>query len=164
MAYNLNIKYLNIEINMGTHYQGTPTEIQALDAYIKLSRAAEAVTARINSHLSHYDLTVSQFGVLEALYHLGPLTVGQLGAKILKSSGNMTLVIDNLVRRALVERRRRIGDRRCIDVHLTEAGAALIATIMPDHVGHVVAGMQPLTAQEQAQLAFLCRKVGLGEE
>lgn len=149
---------------MGTHYAGTTTEVQALDAYIKLSRAAEAVTTRINSHLSAYDLTASQFGVLEALYHLGPLTVGQLGAKILKSSGNMTLVIDNLARRGLVERRRRAGDRRCIDVHLTEAGAALIGAIMPTHVGHVVAGMQPLTLAEQAELACLCRKVGLGKE
>jgi MarR family transcriptional regulator, 2-MHQ and catechol-resistance regulon repressor len=149
---------------MGTHYQGTPTEIQALDAYIKLSRAAEAVTARINNHLSAYDLTASQFGVLEALYHLGPLTVGQLGVKILKSSGNMTLVIDNLARRGLVERRRQAGDRRCIDVHMTEAGAALISAIMPTHVGHVAAGMQPLTLEEQAQLASLCRKVGLGKE
>lgn len=148
---------------MGTHYAGTPTEVQALDTYIKLSRAAEAVTARINSHLSHYDLTVSQFGVLEALYHLGPLSVGQLGEKILKSSGNMTLVIDNLVKRGLAQRVRRADDRRCIDVHLTAQGAALIADIMPTHVGHVVAAMQPLALAEQAELARLCRKVGLGQ-
>ena len=83
---------------MPTHYQGTPTETQALDAYIKLSRAAESVNQRINEHLHARGLTVSQFGVLEALYHLGPLPVGQLAGKILRSSANLTLVVDNLAR------------------------------------------------------------------
>ncbi|MCA9971340.1 MAG: MarR family transcriptional regulator [Anaerolineales bacterium] len=148
---------------MGTHYQGTPAETAALNTYIKLSRAAEAVTAAINGHLSSYHLTVSQFGVLEALYHLGPLPVGQLGEKILKSSGNMTLVVDNLVKRGLVTRARRTDDRRCIDVHLTPAGTQLIAEIMPTHVTHVVRSLAALTPDEQAGLAALCRKLGLAQ-
>ena len=47
--------------------------MNALDVYIKLSRAAEAVTTRINYHLKVENLTISQFGVLEAVYHLGPM-------------------------------------------------------------------------------------------
>ncbi len=148
---------------MGTHYDGTVVERQALDAYIKLARAADAVNHRINSHLGDYKLTVSQFGVLEALFHLGPLQVGQLGDKILRSSGNMTLVIDNLVRRKLVQRQRREDDRRCIEIHLTPAGRTLIAGVLPPHVAHVVVSLGVLTAEEQAQLAGLCRKLGLGQ-
>lgn len=148
---------------MGTHYQGTPAETLALDSYIKLSRAAETVTVRINSHLSNHHLTTSQFGVLEALYHLGPLQVGQLGEKILRSSGNMTLVIDNLVRRDLVIRQPKADDRRCIEIHLTPAGAGLIETIMPGHVTQVVTTMSALTAEEQQTLAALCRKLGRGQ-
>lgn len=148
---------------MGTHYRGTPVETAALNTYIKLSRAAEAVTARINSHLVNYGLTVSQFGVLEALHHLGPLQVGQLGEKILKSSGNMTLVVDNLVKRGLVTRQRREDDRRCIDIQLTPAGQQLIAQIMPAHVAQVVASMAALSLEEQAQLAALCRQLGLAQ-
>lgn len=148
---------------MGTHYQGTAAETAALDAYIKLSRAAESAGARINHHLGAYDLTVSQFGVLEALYHLGPMQVGQLGEKILKSSGNMTLVVDNLVKRGLVRRQRREDDRRCIDIHLTDAGRQRIEQIWPAHLTHVVAAFEPLTADEQAQLAALCRKLGLAQ-
>lgn len=148
---------------MSTHYQGTTAEISALDTYIKLSRAAEAVNVRINSHLHDYNLTVSQFGVLEALYHLGPMQVGQLGEKILRSSGNMTLVIDNLVKREWVVRQRRRDDRRCIDICLTDAGATLIEAIMPIHVAHVTASMSVLSAVEQTQLAALCRKLGLAQ-
>lgn len=149
---------------MGTHYLGTPTETLALNSYIKLSRAAESVTVRINSHLSDYQLTTSQFGVLEALYHLGPLQVGHLGEKILRSSGNMTLVIDNLVKRGLVVRRPKPDDRRCIEIQLTQPGSELIEGIMPGHVAHVVQAMSVLTAEEQRALADLCRKLGRGQK
>jgi len=146
---------------MGTHYAGTESELRALDAYIKLSRAAESVTHRINAHLRDHDLTVSQFGALEALYHLGPLQSGELGEKILKSSGNMTLVVDNLANRGLVFRQRREDDRRCIDIHLTETGRTLISEIFPAHVVGVVAVMSALSNREQEKLAELCRELGL---
>lgn len=146
---------------MSTHYPGTAVEQAALDSYIKLSRATEVVTQRIHSHLSERRLTVSQFGALEALYHLGPLTVGQLGGKILRSSGNMTLVIDNLVKQGLATRQPHPDDRRSFEIHLTPAGRELIADIMPDHVTGVVGVMSALTADEQAQLAALCKKLGL---
>nr|NIP73420.1 MarR family transcriptional regulator [Gammaproteobacteria bacterium]NIR98346.1 MarR family transcriptional regulator [Gammaproteobacteria bacterium]NIV21028.1 MarR family transcriptional regulator [Gammaproteobacteria bacterium] len=83
---------------MGTHYKGDPAEVAALDAYIKLARAAESVIARIHRRTAS-GLTVSQFGVLEALYHLGPMHQRMIGAKLLKSGGNVTMVIDNLEKR-----------------------------------------------------------------
>ncbi|MBI1941443.1 MAG: MarR family transcriptional regulator, partial [Acidobacteria bacterium] len=54
---------------MPTHYAGTPGEVKALDAYIKLMRAAESVSGRAARHLAASPLTLSQFGVLEALFH-----------------------------------------------------------------------------------------------
>lgn len=146
---------------MGTHFQGTEQEISALDAYIKLSRAAEVITTRINRHLKAENLTISQFGVLEAIHHLGPMHQHRLGQKILKSGGNMTLVIDNLQKRGLVEREQDPADRRCITVRLTEAGRELILKMFPRHVGIVVEEFSVLTLDEQAQLAALCRKLGL---
>ena len=148
---------------MGTHYQGTPTEQAALDVYIKLARAAGSVETRINCHLRDYGLTSSQFGVLEALYHLGSLHQHQLAAKILKSSGNLTLVIDNLVQRGLVERERDATDRRYVTIHLTEAGYQLMSDIFPRHVDYVVATIGVLAPEEQQQLAALCRKLGLAQ-
>ena len=148
---------------MGTHYDGTAEEKRALEAYIKLSRSAEAVSQAINGHLRDVNLTISQFGVLEALYHLGPMQTGEVGEKILKSSGNMTLVIDNLVKRGLVRRQRREDDRRCINIHLTSEGEALLKQIWPKHLGGVVNAFAALTAEEQVQLATLSRKVGLAQ-
>ena len=149
---------------MGTHYSGTEEEIAALDSFIKLSRAADSVTQLTHRHLQAQNLSISQFGVLEALAHLGPLQPGQLAQKVLKSSGNMTLVIDNLVKRGLVQRERRSDDRRCIDITLTNEGSALIDQIFPAHVQGVVQVMGVLTQVEQQQLAQLCRKLGLANQ
>lgn len=148
---------------MGTHYSGTPEQRLALDTFIKLSRATEVVNARINHHLQNHNLTSSQFGVLEALYHLGPLPVGQLGEKILRSSGNMTLVVDNLVKRGLVTRQRREDDRRCVDVSLTGTGRELVTSILPAHVDGVVEAFAALSADEMEQLGRLCRHLGLAQ-
>ena len=148
---------------VGTHYQGTQSEKDALEMYIKLSRAAGSVEVRINRHLKDHRLTFSQFGVLEALYHLGPLHQHELAAKILKSSGNLTLVIDNLVKRGLVERERDETDRRYITICLTEAGDQLINDIFPYHVRQVMEAVAVLTPEEQHELAALCRKLGLAQ-
>ena len=65
---------------MPTHHQGTPEEVRALDTWIKLTRAVDSFGNRLSSRRTLHDLTVSQFGVLEALYHLGPLRQGEISA------------------------------------------------------------------------------------
>jgi MarR family 2-MHQ and catechol resistance regulon transcriptional repressor len=146
---------------MGTAYQGTEDEIRALDCFIKLMRAAESVAERTNRHIGRAGLTLSQFGVLEALFHRGPLCQKDLGAKILKSSGNITLVIDNLEKRGLVRRERGTDDRRYITVFLTEAGHSLIADIFPRHVAAITKEMGVITPEEQRELERVCRILGL---
>ena len=148
---------------MGTHYDGTAIEKQALDTYIKLTRASESVSSSINGHLHADGLTLSQFGVLEALYHVGPMTVGELGEKILRSSGNMTLVVDNLVKRGLIHRQRCPDDRRRVNVTISDDGRKLIAAIWPAHLSGIVDAFSALSTAEQAQLASLCRKLGLSQ-
>ncbi|MBE9191584.1 MarR family transcriptional regulator [Gloeocapsopsis crepidinum LEGE 06123] len=148
---------------MGTRYHGTEEEVRALDAYIKLIRAADSVSSRIHRHLDETNLTITQFGVLEALYHLGSMYQRDLAAKLLKSGGNITLVIDNLEKRSLVKREREPNDRRCIRVNLTEAGNQLISHIFPTHVAAVVAEMATLSMSEQEELGRLCRRLGKKE-
>lgn len=148
---------------MGTRYLGTKDEVRALDTFIKLVRAAESVSSRINRHLADTDLTVSQFGVLEALFHMGPLYQRDLAEKLLKSGGNMTLVIDNLEKRELVTRVREAEDRRCIKVCLTDKGKQLISQIFPSHVTTVVNQMSILSPDEQEELGRLCRRLGTRE-
>lgn len=137
---------------------------QALSAYVKLSRAADALHHQVNQHLTTHDLTTSQFGVLEAIYHLGPMQIGEVGSKILKSSGNMTLVIDNLMKRGLVYRERQADDRRCIQIHLTATGQQLMAQLWPTHAQGITDAFSVLTTEEQQELAALCRKLGLAQQ
>ena len=145
---------------MANKYRGTPEEVSALDAYVKLTRASESVFNRTTAHLAEADLTTSRFAVMEALYHLGTLSQVELAQKLLKSTGNMTLVLRNLEKQGLVCRERSQQDQRYIRVSLTERGRGLIARILPLHVRGIVAAMNVLSAEEQATLAQLCRKLG----
>jgi MarR family 2-MHQ and catechol resistance regulon transcriptional repressor len=143
-------------------YKGSKEETAALNAYVKLMRAAESVSARVHGHLSAAGLTISQFGVMEALYHLGPLSQSEIAKKILKSTGNITMVIDNLEKRGLVKRERDQEDRRYYSIHLTPAGKKAIASIFPPHAGRIVKEMNILSGAEQETLGKLCRKLGIG--
>ncbi len=131
-----------------------------MNAFIKLVRAAESVAARTRHVMSGARLTESQFGVLDALLHLGPMCQVDLGRKILKSGGNITLVVDNLEKRGLVERRRDEKDRRYIMVHLTAEGQRLVSSLFPSHVEGIQQEMSILSAAEQEELGRLCRKLG----
>ena len=142
-------------------YAGSRKEVRALSTYVKLMRAAESMTARAHQHLSSVGLTVSQFGVLEALYHLGPLSQSEIGQKILRSSGNITMVINNLEKRGLVNRKRNSDDRRYFIVHLKKDGKKLIRKIFPPHAAVIAGEMGALTAEELVTLGSLCKKLGL---
>jgi MarR family 2-MHQ and catechol resistance regulon transcriptional repressor len=133
----------------------------ALNTYTKLMRAAESVTSRVSRTMTAADLTVSQFGVLEALHHKGPLCQRDVAAKILKSTGNITLVIDNLEKRGLVRRERDNLDRRYLTVHLTESGSQLITKTFAQVETAIVSEMAVLTAEEQQILGTLCKNLGL---
>jgi MarR family transcriptional regulator, 2-MHQ and catechol-resistance regulon repressor len=149
---------------MHKKYDKNNREHKALRTYVKLMRAAESVTARIHEHLSSNGLTLSQFAVLEALYHSGPLSQREIGQKILRSSGNITMVIDNLEKNGLVQRRRNQADRRLFIIHLTDSGYNLIRNIFPPHAQVIAKELGVLTAAEQDALASLCKKLGLRGE
>ena len=137
---------------------------RSLNTYTKLMRAAESVTSRVHRVLAAPKLTISQFGVLEALHHKGPLCQKDIAAKILKSTGNITLVIDNLEKLGLVKRVRDSEDRRYLTVHLTETGTELIAKVFTDVEAAIVAEFAALTEEEQKILGSLCKKLGLKGE
>jgi len=134
---------------------------RALNTYTKLMRAAESVTSRVNRVLLAPKLTISQFGVLEALYHKGPLCQKEIAVKILKSTGNITLVIDNLEKQDLVRREGDNEDRRFLTIHLTETGTNLITKVFADVEAAIVGEMASLSENEQELLGNMCKKLGL---
>lgn len=146
---------------MGTKYRGTQRQLRALDAYIKLRRATSSASGGVYSLLLVEErLTESQFGVLDALLHLGALSPGQLSAKLFKSSSNLTTVIANLERDGLVRRARDPRDGRAHVVSLTPRGRKLIQRLLPTHVERVARAMSALSPREQEELGRLCRKLG----
>jgi MarR family 2-MHQ and catechol resistance regulon transcriptional repressor len=148
---------------MPTHFTGSRAEMRTLDTFIKLTRCTNSILARLAEKQTVGDLTYSQFAVLEALYHLGPLTQGAISSKILKSTSNITTVIDNLERDGLVRRDRDTKDRRVIHVQLTEAGQRKIEVVFPNHVAALVEEFSVLSASEQDTLGDLCKKLGRGK-
>ena len=147
---------------MGTRHRGPDAEVRALDLFIKLMRAAESVATRAHRAVADAELTVSQFGVLEAGFHLGPMCQKELGAKLLKSGGNITMVVDNLEKRGLVRRKRNPENRKYVTVSLTAAGRTLIERVFPRHVAEVVREVSVLSPDEQTALAALLRTLGRG--
>lgn len=149
---------------MPTHYQGNPKEVLALDTWIKLNRALDTLTSRVNQSGTMGGLTPTQFAVVEALYHLGPLPQCQLAARVFKSSGNMTLVIDNLEKLGLVSRQADDHDRRISLVGLTASGRETVSRIFPEHAAFITELFAPLTPEEQRLLGKTLRKLGKQEQ
>jgi MarR family transcriptional regulator, 2-MHQ and catechol-resistance regulon repressor len=148
---------------MGTHFKGTKKEILSLNVYIKLMRAAESLSTRVLACAVDKELTVSQFSILEALYHLGPLCQKDLAHKLLKTGGNITMVVDNLEKLGFVQRERSASDRRYFSIHLTKQGKALIEKIFPKHVDAIVEEFSVLSDEELKQLERMLKQVGIKE-
>ena len=147
---------------MPTRHRGTESEVRALNAFITLVRASEAVTVALHRDLGGKRLTSSQFGVLEALLHLGPLCQGDLAGKLLRSGASTTSVVEGLEKRGLVIRQRTEEDKRFVRVALTGKGRKLVQEIFPAHAQRAARLFRVLTSDEQEQLRRLCRKLGTG--
>ena len=140
----------------------TPEEEQALRLWISLARCYVTFSRAVACKVAEYDLTAPQFGVLEALLHLGPLSLGELAEKLLVTGGNVTYVMDRLEAQGLVARERSGDDRRVVRAHLTTKGRATIEGVFPSHVGFVRGLVQGLGADERDELRALLKKLGKG--
>ena len=111
--------------------------------------------------MTQHDLTPTQFGILEVLYHKGTMCQKELGEKLLKSGGNITKVIDNLERDNQVRRIRHEKDRRYFQIELTESGKKVIEDVFPKIMNNLVDNFSVITLEEQKSLADLCKRIGL---
>lgn len=145
---------------MPRHFNGSPRQERALDAYVKLLRASETVHGEATRALGEAGLSSSQFGVLEALYHVGPMCLSELANKILKTSGNLTMVVGNLEKRGLVTREQQNQDRRFVTAAITDKGRKLMARIFPAHLERIMELMDRLSPAQQEELGRLCRRLG----
>jgi MarR family 2-MHQ and catechol resistance regulon transcriptional repressor len=130
-----------------------------LKALIALSRCTQNVHKREYKTIKVGGLTVSQFAVLEILYHKGDLKVCEIIDKILSTGGNMTVVIDNLVKVNLVKRCTDPKDRRVNLISITEEGKSLMSSIFPKHLENINEIFSNLTSEEKKNLISLLKKL-----
>lgn len=142
-----------------TKKYGKKTDL-ALSTWIKLSRAFASVNKKSNENIKKFGLTQPQFAVIEALGHLGPLKVSELCDKMMVTGGNMTLILDNIVKLGYIERVFSKEDRRTIIVQLTPKGKSLFENIFKIHAEYITKIMSVLSSDEQLQLGLLLKKLG----
>jgi MarR family transcriptional regulator, 2-MHQ and catechol-resistance regulon repressor len=149
---------------MPTHYQASEKTVRALNAFINLMRASDSLVGRLGAKLESQGVTIAQFGILEAVYHLGPLCQKTLAEKLLRSGGNITVVVNNLEKRGWVIRKRDAEDKRMVQIHLTPEGRALIGSVFPRHAEEIANELSVLEPEEQEALRRICRRLGKGGE
>ena len=129
--------------------------------FLVLWKAARAVQAYAEKSITELEIGGSDFGVLEALLHKGPLPVNEIGKKVLLTSGSITVAVDRLEQRGLVERRAHGTDRRARIVHLTKEGRKLITRAYTQHAEDLERLVSAsLTAKERATLIRLLKRIG----
>jgi MarR family 2-MHQ and catechol resistance regulon transcriptional repressor len=148
---------------MPTKYNGTEEEKLILNAYISFLRAYNSVMERLSDLLLKNRLTASQFGVLEALYFLGPMNQKTVSKKILKSASNICTVLENLEKRGLIQRETYTKDKRNTLVSLTPKGEKLIKELFPLHLEDIKKEFSVLNKKEIETFYKLCKKLGLRE-
>lgn len=129
--------------------------------FLVLWKAARAVETYAQKSVTALEMCGSDFAVLEALLHKGPLPVNEIGKKILLTSGSITVAVDRLEKRGLVQRRAHGTDRRARIVHLTREGKKLITRAYAQHAADMERlASASLTVTERATLIRLLKKIG----
>lgn len=130
--------------------------------WLVLWKAFRSVEAHAHRHIAGLGMCLSDFGVLEALLHKGPLTVNELGAKVLLTSGSMTAALDRLEHRGLVERNEDEVDRRVRVIRPTPAGTKLIRKAFEDHKSAMELAAAGVSGKDREALIDLLRQLGMG--
>ncbi len=129
--------------------------------FLVLWKAAHAAQAYAEKSISKLEMCASDFAVLEALLHKGPLPVNEIGKKVMLTSGSITVAVDRLEAKGLVERRAHSTDRRAKIVHLTREGRKLITPAYADHAADLERlASASLTRAERETLIRLLKKIG----
>ena len=131
-----------------------------LRAHVELSRAFMKLRARESAWMAERGMTLPQFAILEALYHLGRLSVGEVTRLILSTPGNITVVIRNLESKGWIRVIASERDRRIRMAEITPEGSALMASLFPDHIANLTTWYGAgLDAAELQTLSGLLRKL-----
>lgn len=138
----------------------TSRETTGLHLWLLLWKAFNSVRAYATGDIEKLGLGLSDFAILEVLLHKGPAPVNEIGKRVLLTSGSMTVAVDRLERKGLVERRSDETDRRTRVIHLTLEGRKTIEALFSRHAASMNELGQELTPRERDEAARLLRKLG----
>ena len=128
--------------------------------WLVLMKAFQALMPHAEESIKRTDLGDSDFRILEALLHKGPLPVNTVGPKVWLTPGSISVAVDRLVKKGLVSRNERAGDRRVRQVELTPKGRALITRGFQDHAEAMENAVNVLSKKERLTLLRLLKKLG----
>jgi len=134
-----------------------PTPVHA---WLVMMKAMQAITRYALANLEETGLGLSDFAVLEALLHKGPLPVNVIGPKVNLTPGSISVAVDRLVAKGLVSRAESSQDRRVRIVALTPRGESVITPIFRAHVATMEKVFAGLSRDEMRQLEQQLKRVG----
>lgn len=129
-----------------------------------LWKAAKAMEKADLKSIAETGLGLSDFAIMEALLHKGPLAVNRIGEKVLLSSGSMTAAVNRLESKGLVRRKQDPMDGRRYVVGLTPAGRGMIDEAYEKHREDLDRIADILTPEERTELVRLLKKIGFHAE
>ncbi len=132
----------------------------SLKLWVVMNRAVRSIGEHLQRQVEAHGLSFTEFAVLEVLYHKGVLPIGEIGDRVLLTSGSMTYVIDKLEKRGLLARRHCSEDRRVVFAELTSEGARVMQTVFPEHAALIEATMSGLSREEQSDLIETLKRLG----
>lgn len=144
----------------GEEMQPGAQHTSGIHLWLVLWKAFNAVQARAMADIECLGLGLSDFAILELLLHKGPTPVNEIGCKVKLTSGSMSVAIDRLERKDLVERRKDARDARTRIIHLTDAGRALIEPAFQKHADVMNQMGEVLTQKEREEAIRLLKKLG----
>lgn len=128
-----------------------------LQLIIAIGRALQALEQQVRPHLAEAGLAMTEFAVLEVLYHKGPLRLGEIRDRILVTGASTTYVVKKLEERGLMRRRPSAEDSRVVFGELTARGRSLIAEVFPEHVKRLQEATAALTTSQKREVSRLLR-------
>ena len=135
-------------------------DTSGVHVWLVLMKAFQAVMPHAAESIDQTKLGDSDFRVLEALLHKGPLPVNTLGPKVWLTPGSISVAVDRLVRKGLVSRKDHPRDRRVRQVELTAKGRALITRGFREHATAMETVISVLSKNERLTLLRLLKKLG----
>lgn len=131
----------------------------ALTAYIGLLRTANQLAQMAKADVRCYGLNITEFSVMELLYHRGTQATQAIKEKILIASSTTTYVIDQLEKKGHVQRQHSPHDQRISLVSLTESGKTLMDAIFPYHAQQIEQLFDAISTEELTTLKSTLRKI-----